>query len=90
MHVDAAAERVYETIKKYMVESGDAELSDEEQKVILVGLLEVLIKEIVTIAVVDALVQTKRAVDEAVKNHLKTVAIDGNKLYERMKKDGHL
>lgn len=90
MDIDAAAERIYEKIKGYMVETDNAELTDSEQKVILVGLLEVLIREIVTIAVVDALVQTKKAVDGAMKNHLKRLATDANELYERMKKDGYI
>lgn len=90
MDVDAAAERIYEKIKSYMVESGDAELTDEEQEKILVGLLKVLIEEIATVATLAALVQTKRAVNGAMKDHLKRVATDANELYERMKKDGHL
>ena len=80
MPVDDAAERIYEKIKSYMDESSDAELTDKEQKVILVGLLEVLIKEIVTIAVVDALKHTKIAVDNAIIANLK----------ERNKQNGHL
>ncbi len=90
MDVDAAAEKVYEKIESYMRKSDDPELSDEEQKKILIGVLKVFIAEIATLATVVALVQTKRAVDGAIKNHLKKVAIDANELYERMKKDGHL
>ncbi len=90
MDVDAAAERIYEKIKSYMVESGDAELTDEEQEKILVGLLKVLIEEIATVATLAALVQTKRAVNGAMKDHLKRVATGANELYERIKKDGHI
>jgi len=90
MNVDAAAERVYETIESYMKKSDDPELSDEEQKEILIGVLKVFIEEIATLATVAALVQAKRAVDGAIKDHLKRVAIDANELYERMKKDGHI
>ena len=92
MDVDDAAERIYEKIEIYMDTSGDrvTELTDEEQKKILIGVLKVFIKEIATLATVAALVQTKRAVDSAMKDHLKRVATDANELYERMKRDGHL
>ena len=67
MDVDAAAERIYEKIKSYMVESDNAELTEEEQEKILVGVIKVFIEEVGTLAVVEALNQTKIAVDGAVK-----------------------
>jgi len=80
MDVDAAAERIYERIESYMKESDDAKLTDEEQKEILIGVLKVFIGEIVTIAIVGALDQTKIAVDLAIAANLK----------ERKKQNGHL
>ena len=71
MNVDAAAERIYEKIKGYMAETGNAELTDGEQKVILVSLLGVLIEETATIAAVEALKQTKIAVDLAIAANLR-------------------
>ena len=90
MDVDAAAERIYEKIERYMIESADAEPANEKQKEILVGVLKVFIEEVATLATVTALVQTKRAVDSAIKDHLERLAIDANELYERTKKDGHI
>ncbi len=71
MNVDAAAERVYETIESYMRKSDDPELTDEEQKEILIGVLKVFIGEIVTLAIIGALEQTKIAVDDATAANLK-------------------
>lgn len=90
MDVDAAAERIYEKIEGYMKESDDANISDEKQKEILIGVLKVIIEEIATIATVVALEQTKKAVNGAMKDHLKRVAMDASELYKRIKKDGHL
>ena len=90
MNVDAAAERVYKTIESYMKKSDNPEITDEEQKEILIGVLKVFIEEIAMLATVAALVQTKRAVNGAMKDHLKKLALDANELYERMKKDGHI
>lgn len=70
MAVDDAAERIYDKIKSYMEASSDAELADEEQKEILIGVLKVFIEEIGTIAVVEALNQTRIAVDGAFKAFL--------------------
>ena len=66
MNVDDAAEKIYQKINSYMMESNDAELTEEEQKVILIGVIKVFIEEVATLAVVEALDQTKVAVYEAV------------------------
>ena len=64
--VDDAAERIYEKIRSYMEESDDAKLTEKEQEKILVGVIKVFIEEVATLAVVEALDQTKIAVYEAV------------------------
>ena len=65
--VDDAAERIYEKIRSYMEESDDAKLTEKEQEKILVGVIKVFIEEVGTLTVVEALNQTKIAVDDAVK-----------------------
>ncbi len=80
MGVDAAAERIYEEIKIYIAKYSSPELTYEEEKEFLVGVLKVIIEEIATIAVVGALEQTKIAVDLAIAANLK----------KRNEQNGHL
>ncbi|KKL81196.1 hypothetical protein LCGC14_1997180 [marine sediment metagenome] len=71
MNVDSAAERVYKEIDSYAKKSENLELTEDEQKEIFIGVLKISIREIATVAVVEALKQTKIAVDLAIAANLK-------------------
>jgi len=67
MNVDDAAERIYEEIKRYIGNTENQNLTEEKEAEYIIGVLKVFIKEVGTLAVVEALDQTKMAVDGALK-----------------------